>query len=133
MRRNLDRMSSRHPIGLCDFHRVFEGEDFLEDWYRHTILGMRATTITPDPSAKIWQRVVELRGDILPSAARALLKIGFSDCDHALMDELSAKAQAGTLTAQEQTVLDTFERLGCLLDIVHSKARQALKKPKKAS
>jgi hypothetical protein len=50
------------------------------------------------------------------------------------MDELSAKARAGALTAQEQTVLDTFERLGCLLDIVHSKARQALKsKPKKAS
>jgi hypothetical protein len=50
------------------------------------------------------------------------------------MGELSAKTQAGRLTQEEQTVLDTFERLGCLLDIVHSKARQALKKkPKKAS
>jgi len=50
------------------------------------------------------------------------------------MHELSAKARAGTLTAQEQIILDTFERLGCLLDIVHSKARLALKrKPKKAS
>ncbi len=50
------------------------------------------------------------------------------------MVELSKKARAGSLTAQEQAELDTFERLGCLLDIVHSKARQVLKqKPKKAS
>jgi hypothetical protein len=106
--------------------------DFLEG--RRTILGMRTNTNTPDPSAEIWKRVVEFRGEISPSAARALLKIGFSEHDHALMDELSAKARTGRLTPQEQTVLDTFERLGCLLDIVHSKARQALKKnPKKAS
>lgn len=114
--------------------KVGKATDFLEDRHRHTILGMRTKTITSDPSADIWHRVVEFRRDIAPSAARALLKIGFSERDHALMDELSAKARAGRLTPQEQTVLDTFERLGCLLDIVHSKARQALKKkPKKAS
>lgn len=90
--------------------------------------------ITPDPSAEVWQRVIEFPGAIAPTAARALLKIGFSERDHALMGELSAKARAGSLTPQEQTVLDTLERLGCLLDIVHSKSRQALKKkPKKAS
>jgi hypothetical protein len=95
---------------------------------------MRTKTIIPDAGAEIWQRVVEFRGEIAPSAARALLKIAFSEHDHALMDKLSAKARAGRLTPQEQNVLDTFERLGCLLDIVHSKARQALKKkPKKVS
>ena len=82
----------------------------------------------------LWQRVVEFRGELSPSAARALLKLGFSARDQARMGELSTKARAGGLTGQEQTVLDTFERLGCLLDIVHSKARQALKKkPKKAT
>jgi hypothetical protein len=95
---------------------------------------MKNKTIPHDAGAEVWQRVVELRGEVAPSAARALLKIDFSERDHALMDELSGKARAGTLTAQEQMVLDTFERLGCLLDIVHSKARQALKrKSKKAS
>jgi hypothetical protein len=50
------------------------------------------------------------------------------------MEELSKKARADALTPPEQADLDTFERLGCLLDIVHSKARQALKrKPKRAS
>jgi len=50
------------------------------------------------------------------------------------MRDLSAKARAGTLTPQQQIELDTFESLGCLLDIVHSQARRALnKKPKRAS
>jgi hypothetical protein len=99
-----------------------------------TILGMSTKTITSDPSVDIWRRVVEFRGKIAPSAARALLNVRFSEHDHALMSDLSAKARAATLTPQEQTVLDTLERLGCLLDIVHSKARHVLKKkPKKAS
>jgi hypothetical protein len=38
------------------------------------------------------------------------------------------------LSPEEQVNLDTFERLGCLLDILHSKARQSLaKKPKRVS
>jgi hypothetical protein len=107
------------------------GKDFLEDWPRRTILGMRKT-MKVDPGAEIWQRIVELRGEITPSAVRALLKIEFSEGDHALMRELSTKARAGNLTPDEQAILDTLERLGCLLDIIHSKARRALKK-KKAS
>ena len=75
----------------------------------------------------------ELEGDLSPSVARALLKLRFAERDHVRMGELSAKARTGTLTAQEQIELDTFERLGCLLDIVHSQARRALKKPKRAS
>ena len=76
---------------------------------------------------------VEFQGPLSVTAARALLKVRFSERDQALMAELSRKARAGSLTAQEQTKLDAFERLGCVLDILHSKARQALKKPKRAS
>jgi hypothetical protein len=95
---------------------------------------MRNDKLTADPSAAMWQRVIRFEGELSPSAARALLKLRFSQDDHALMDELSTKARAGTLSPREQALLDTFERLSCLLDIVHSKARQALKKkPKKAS
>ena len=96
---------------------------------------MKTDTLATDPSAVIWQGVVEFQGALLPSAARALLKLQFSERAHARMDELSRKARAGTLTPQEQAELDTFERLGCLLSILHSKARQALsqKKPKRAS
>jgi hypothetical protein len=95
---------------------------------------MKTDSLRSNPSAPIWQRVIEFAGELSPSAARALLKFRFSECDHALMGELAAKARAGSLTPDEQTELDTFERLGCLLDIVHSKARRALKKkPRRAS
>jgi hypothetical protein len=95
---------------------------------------METDVFISNPSAAIWQRVLEFDGQLSPSAARTLLKLRFSERDHALLDELSAKARAGSLTPDEQTRLDTFERLGCLLDMLHSKARQALKKkPKKAS
>ena len=94
---------------------------------------MKADTLA-EPGATIWQRVIEFERELSPVAARALLKIRFSDHDHLLMNELSAKARLGTLTHTEQIELDTFERLGSLLDIIHSKARQALKKkPKRAS
>ena|SRR5438132_9171025 len=89
---------------------------------------MKTDVFISNPGAAIWQRVIEFDGELSLSAARALLKLRFSERDHALLDELSAKARAGSLTADEQTQLDTFERLGCLLDILHSKARRALKK-----
>jgi hypothetical protein len=83
---------------------------------------------------EIWQRVIEFDSEPSPSAARALLKLRFSERDQGLQDKLSTKARAGVLSADEQMQLDTFERLACLLDILHSKARRALnKKPKKAS
>jgi hypothetical protein len=95
---------------------------------------MSTDLLIAERGAAIWQRVIDFQGKLSPSAARALLKFEFSEQDHALMDELSMKARAGTLTPEEQSDLDTFERLGCLLDIVHSKARQVLKKrPKRAS
>lgn len=99
-----------------------------------TMVRMKPKPSTSDHSAAIWQRVIQFQGELSPRAARALLQLQFSERDHARMEELSAQAQRGTLSAQEQAELDTYERLGCLLDIVHSKARRALKKkPKKAS
>ena len=92
---------------------------------------MRSDASTTDPSAAIWQRVIDFQEELAPSAARAILKLQFSESDHARMNELSAKARRGTLCPQEQAELDTFERLGCLLDILHAKARQALKKKRK--
>ena len=95
---------------------------------------MKTDGFISSPSAAIWQRVLEFDGELSPTAARALLKLRFSERDHELLDELSAKAHAGALTPDEQMQLDTFERLGCLLDVLHSKARRALmKKPNKAS
>src|SRR5258707_9731139 len=89
---------------------------------------MKPERLTPDPSSAIWQRVIQFQGVLSPGAARALLQLQFSERDHIRMQELSAKARFGSLSVQEQAELDTFERLGCLLDIVHSVARRTLKK-----
>jgi hypothetical protein len=81
----------------------------------------------------LWKRLIHLEGDLPPTAARALLKLGFSGQDQERMRELSAKARAGTLTAREQDDMEAYERFGCLLDILHSYARRALKKRRSAS
>jgi hypothetical protein len=87
---------------------------------------------TVESEVGLWRRI-ELGGVLSPTAARALLKVQFSAHDQDRMRLLSAKARAGTLTSQEEADIDTFERLGCLLDILHSKARLALAKRKPAS
>jgi hypothetical protein len=95
---------------------------------------MKPKTSAGSNSAANWQDVIQFDGKLSPAAARALLRFRFSEHDHARMEELATKAGAGALSALEQVDLDTFERLGCVLDIIHSKARQALKKkPKRTS
>jgi hypothetical protein len=94
---------------------------------------MQTETRTNKKSAAIWERVVQFQEELSATAARALLKVRFSPQDHQRMHELSAKARAGTLTDQEELEIDTYERLGCVLDILHSQARRALKKRRTAS
>lgn len=60
--------------------------------------------------------------------ARALLELRFSEDDRKRLRELAHKARNGTLTPDEEREADTYERLGCLLDILHSKARRVLKR-----
>ena len=89
---------------------------------------MKRNSQTSNTGIASWERVVQFKGGLSPSAARSLLKFGFSGRDYELMQRLSAKARAGALSPQEQVDIDTFERLGCVLDILHSYARRALKK-----
>jgi hypothetical protein len=62
-----------------------------------------------------------------PAVARQLLKFGFSDEDKARMHELAFRNQSGSLSIREQQELHSYANAGCLLGILHSKARQALK------
>jgi hypothetical protein len=62
-----------------------------------------------------------------PALARQLLKLGFSDEDKAHMHELAVRNQSGSLSAAELQELRSYANAGCLLGILHSKARQALK------
>jgi hypothetical protein len=62
-----------------------------------------------------------------PEGAQDILSLGFPESDKARMRELSAKARAGTLTAEEDAEAGRYELLGHLLGIMQSKARQSLK------
>lgn len=62
-----------------------------------------------------------------PEGAQDILSLGFSESDKQRMRELSAKARAGTLTAEEDAEAGRYELLGHLLGILQSKARRSLK------
>jgi hypothetical protein len=62
-----------------------------------------------------------------PEAARDILALDFDQADKDRMRQLSAKARAGTLTAEEDAEAGRYELLGHLLNIMQSKARRSLK------
>jgi hypothetical protein len=68
------------------------------------------------------------QADLKPEIARAILKIDFTPEAHRRVDELSAKAQKGTLTPQEGAELDEYIRVGLKLAVLQSKARMSLKR-----
>jgi len=77
--------------------------------------------------AEVWERTIQPgQGDLPPDAARYFLKLRFADADRARMNELAAKARAGTLAREEETELANYMQLGWFLDIVKSKARLSL-------
>jgi hypothetical protein len=79
-------------------------------------------------SIGMWDRVMRLDETMSPTAARALLKFQFTPEDRERMQDLAAKARRGELTETDREESDTFEQMGCLLDILHSKARRVLKR-----
>jgi hypothetical protein len=92
------------------------------------MIAMKNDVLNGNPDAAIWDRVIQFDSPLSPAAARALLKVRFSTGDADRMHELSAKSRAGSLNSREKMEIDTFEQLGCLLDILHSKARRALRR-----
>ena len=61
-----------------------------------------------------------------PGIAQTVLSLEFPDVDRHRMEELSQKAQQGTLADNEQAELDSYERVGYFLSLLKSKARRSL-------
>lgn len=91
---------------------------------------MNTQSIPELAAADAWEHVTRLEESISPTAARALLKIKFAPTDVERMQELAARARQGALSRSEEMEIDTFERLGCVLDLLHSKARRVLNRAK---
>ncbi|MGE3310695.1 MAG: hypothetical protein AB7O66_12055 [Limisphaerales bacterium] len=68
------------------------------------------------------------RGQFPAGMAREILDARFPAADHARMDELSAKARAGSLLPEERALLDRYVRATNLLAMLKSKARVSLRR-----
>ena len=67
------------------------------------------------------------RNDFSPEAAQAILKITFEPQDLTRMHDLAVKNQDSGLSPEEQGELESYRRVGRLLEMMHSKARMTLK------
>jgi hypothetical protein len=91
------------------------------------------TSKSPTFGTAVLERLAKLKiQDISPETARDLLHFRFETSHHERVNFLSEKAQRGTLTPSEQSDLDEYIRVGTLLGILQSKARQILKNSGKA-
>lgn len=60
-------------------------------------------------------------------AAREILKMDFPPDDQARMKLLADKAADGTLTSQQRTELECYNRVSYMLSVLHASARHALR------
>ena len=79
----------------------------------------------------ILGRVLGKGHELSPALARHLLKLGFDQKDNARINDLAERNQLGTLSPGEQAELRDYAHAGCLLGILHAKARRAVKKAAK--
>lgn len=88
-----------------------------------------AAIVSPPPDKNLFNRIMGPLGNRLSvSAAKSLLRLDFTEWDHARIAELSPKNKQDSLTASEQEEFDEYERMGSFLDLLHSKARLSLKR-----
>ena len=79
----------------------------------------------------ILGRILMNGKELSPAVARHLLGLGFSEEDKARINDLATGNQRGTLSAGEREELRDYANAGCLLGILHAKARRAVKKAAK--
>lgn len=80
----------------------------------------------PSEAAILSRLIRPERADLSPEAARSLLGLDFGEDDRARLRELAARNRAGALSAAEEAELDSYCRVGRLLDLMHAKARRSL-------
>jgi hypothetical protein len=93
-------------------------------------MSLTRTSITDEATSEIaiLGRVLSNGKDFAPALARHLLELGFSEADNKRVNDLAERNQRGGLSRKEQAELRGFANAGCLLGILHAKARRALKK-----
>ncbi len=79
-------------------------------------------------SQNIFESIIQPEsGTLSPEHAKYILTLDFSPAQHALYEELSAKANEGLLTDEERFDLDQLLTANTMLAILQSKARVSLR------
>jgi hypothetical protein len=79
--------------------------------------------------AAILSRIIKPKlGDLPQAAARVLQKFEIDESDRERMHELAVRNQEGELNDAEQHELESYRRVGRLLDLLAAKALLSLKK-----
>jgi hypothetical protein len=92
-----------------------------------------STNLMPSPAVEtfdtaILARVISpARRFLSPDLAEEILKWDFSQEDKQRMAELSAKARAGELSVEEEAEIDSYVRVGHIVNLMQAKARLAIK------
>ena len=94
---------------------------------------MSTEAMSPSTEVALWLRILHPDGKLTPEVAHAILKLSFPPDDLNRMRELAAKAHAGTLAPEEDGLMDEYERVGALLSILKSKARQVIKRVERSA
>jgi hypothetical protein len=82
-----------------------------------------------ETETEIWNRTIQPENGNLPlAAARAWLELKLSPGDRERINELSANAREGTLTAAEEQELDNYLNVGRALELLKAKARCSLER-----
>jgi lipid A disaccharide synthetase len=85
-------------------------------------------TLSTFETAILTRVVLPDAATLTPIIAESVLSMEFTDADRCRMNELSSKVQEGTLSSDEQTELDSYERVGHFLSLLKSKARRSLQR-----
>lgn len=84
--------------------------------------------------ASIWEHVIHPQGELRRrEVARSILQLSFSAEERARMHELAEKNQDGSLTVEEESELDHYNRVSTVLSIIKSKARKLLRNGRRGS
>ncbi len=90
---------------------------------------MGSQVVSPNTEAAILARIIEAdERELTPDAARYLLSMRLPASDEVRVNELSAKARAGSLSEAEGQELDGYLHVGSLLAAMQSNARRRLKR-----
>lgn len=85
--------------------------------------------MTANTETAILGRMIEPDKALLsPDAARYILGLDFDESDRGRMNALSEKARDGALSVDERDELENYVRVGHLLALMQSKARNSLKR-----